>query len=120
MKPIIGVDCPDNDVIRVDDTYYMVSTSMYFFPGCEIMKSKDLVNWEHASYVYTSLDATDDQCLKGDGNIYGKGMWAASFRFHEGTFYICFVCNDTHKTYLFRSKSINGPWEKSYLDGSII
>ena len=117
MKPIIGVDCPDNDVIRVDDTYYMVSTSMYFFPGCEIMKSKDLVNWEHASYVYTSLDATDDQCLKGDGNIYGKGMWAASFRFHEGTFYICFVCNDTHKTYLFRSKSINGPWEKSYLDG---
>ena len=24
MKPIIGIDCPDNDVIRVDDEYYRV------------------------------------------------------------------------------------------------
>ncbi|MCR5727532.1 MAG: glycoside hydrolase 43 family protein [Lachnospiraceae bacterium] len=117
MKPILGIDCPDNDVVRVDDTYYMVSTSMYFFPGCEIMKSKDLENWEHASFVYDELDGTDDQKLCGDGNIYGKGMWAASFRHHNGIFYIAFVCNDTHKTYLFTSEKIEGPWKKSYIDG---
>ena len=117
MKPIIGVDCPDNDVIRVNDGYYMVSTSMYFFPGCEILKSKDLVNWEHAAFVYDELDGTDAQKLMGDAHIYGKGMWAASFRYNKGVFYIAFVCNDTHKTYLFTSSSIEGPWKKSYIDG---
>ncbi len=117
MRPILGVDCPDNDVIRVDDTFYMLSTSMYFFPGCEILKSKDLVNWEHASFVFDELDGTDDQKLLGDGNIYGKGMWAASFRYHKGVYYIAFVCNDTHKTYLFTSEKIEGPWKKSYIEG---
>ena len=34
-NPITGLDYPDPDVIRVDDTYYMVSTTMHFVPGCE-------------------------------------------------------------------------------------
>ena len=32
-NPITGLDYPDPDVIRVDDTYYMVSTTMHFVPG---------------------------------------------------------------------------------------
>ena len=42
----IWTDIPDPDVIRVNDTYYMVSTTMYFAPHCPIMKSIDLVNWK--------------------------------------------------------------------------
>jgi len=114
--PILPVDCPDNDVIRVGEKYYMLSTSMYFFPGCEILESTDMIHWEHASYVYDSLDGTDRQKLI-DGNIYGAGMWAASFRYHKGTFYICFVANDTHSTYLFRSTSIAGPWAMNKIEG---
>lgn len=118
MGPLLGIDCPDNDVIRVDDIYYMVSTTMYFMPGCEIMKSYDLVHWEHAAYVYDCLDSTDGQRMAGrTDNIYGKGMWAASFRYHEGIFYICFICNDTHKTYLYTSEKIEGPWKKSNIEG---
>ena len=44
-------------------------------------------------------------------------MWAASFRYHKGVYYIAFVCNDTHKTYLFTSEKIEGPWKKSYIEG---
>lgn len=40
-NPIIWADVPDEDIIRVDDTYYMVSTTMYFSPGAPIMKSKE-------------------------------------------------------------------------------
>lgn len=29
-NPITELDYPDPDVIRVDDTYYMVSTTMHF------------------------------------------------------------------------------------------
>ena len=117
INPLTKTDCPDPDVIRVDDTYYMINTTMHFMPGCEILRSYDLVNWEHASYVYETLDSTPAQRLEGEENIYGKGMWAASLRYHKGTFYVCFAANDTGKTYLYRSASIDGPWTKTYIDG---
>ena len=53
---VIFSDYPDPDIIRVDDTYYMVSTTMYFMPGCVILRSYNLVDWEIASYVYEQLD----------------------------------------------------------------
>ncbi|WP_099203855.1 glycoside hydrolase family 43 protein [Scatolibacter rhodanostii] len=114
---ITFADYPDPDVIRVEDTYYMVTTTMYFMPGCEIFRSYDLVNWEHACYVYETLDDTPAQMLDGEQNIYGQGMWAASLRYHKDTFYVCFVANDTHKTYLYTAKDITGPWRKQYIEG---
>lgn len=117
MDTLLRTDCPDNDVIRVDDTYYMVSTTMHFMPGCEIMSSRDLVNWRHAAYVYDRLDSTPAQRLENGQNIYGKGMWAASLRYHNGLFYICFVANDTHKSYLYTANRIEGPWKKSTIEG---
>ena len=117
VNPITRLDYPDLDVIRVEDTYYMVSTTMHFMPGCEILQSFDLVHWEHVTYVYETLDHTDAQQLKSGQNIYGQGMWAASLRYHEGRFYICFVANDTRKTYLYTSKKIDGPWKKQLIEG---
>src|SRR5690625_3910436 len=49
-NPVIWADVPDPDVIRVEDTYYMSSTTMHMNPGVPIMKSKDLVNWEIVNY----------------------------------------------------------------------
>ena len=66
INPITRLDYPDPDVIRVDNTYYMVSTTMHFMPGCEILRSYDLVNWEHASYVYDVLDSTPGQKIYTD------------------------------------------------------
>lgn len=117
INPITRLDYPDVDVIRVEDTYYMVSTTMHFMPGCEILRSYDLRNWEHAAYVYDRLDSTPGQRLEGEENIYGKGMWAASLRYHQGVYYVCFVANDTHKTYLYTADSVEGPWEKHYIEG---
>ena len=45
-NPLTCMDYPDVDVIRVDDTYYMISTTMYFMPGAVILRSYDLLNWE--------------------------------------------------------------------------
>ena len=41
-NPVIWADVPDIDMIRVEDTYYMVSTTIFYCPGAPIMKSKDL------------------------------------------------------------------------------
>lgn len=114
---LINYDYPDPDVIRVGNVYYMVSTTMHFMPGCEILRSYDLLHWEHASYVYDRLDSTPGQRLEGEENVYGKGMWAATLRHHKEKFYIIFVANDTHKTYLFTSAQIDGPWEKREIEG---
>lgn len=114
---IIFSDFPDLDVIRVDDTYYMVSTTMHFFPGCVILRSYNLLDWEFCSYVYEKLDSTRGQTLKDNCGVYGKGMWAASLRYNNGIFYVSFVCNDTHKTYLYTSNKIEGPWKKSEILG---
>lgn len=116
INPITRLDYPDPDVIRVGNTYYMVSTTMHFMPGCEILKSYDLIHWEHASYVYETLDQTKEQRLEEEG-IYGQGMWAASIRFYNHRFYVCFVANDTHKTYLYTSETIQGPWKKQNIEG---
>ena len=63
QNPIIPLDYPDPDVIRVEDTYYMVTTTMHFMPGCEILRSYDLLHWEHAAFVYERLDSTAGQRL---------------------------------------------------------
>lgn len=117
VNPILKLDYPDPDVIRVGEIYYMVTTTMHFMPGGEILRSYDLVNWEHAAFVYDRLDSTPAQRLEQDQNIYGKGMWAASMRFHGGMFYVCFVANDTGKTYLYTAESIAGPWKKRCIEG---
>ena len=116
LNPVIPLDYPDPDVIRVGNTYFMVSTTMHFFPCCEILRSYDLIHWEHACFVCDSLDSTPAQKLEV-GNIYGQGMWAACLRCHKGKFYVCFSCNDTHKTYLYSADDIYGKWEKSVIEG---
>ena len=114
---IIPADFPDPDIIRVDDTYYMVSTTMHFMPGCVILRSHNLVDWEHAAYVYDELEATEKETLSDNKGAYGKGMWAACLRYHNGKFYISFVANDLGKTFLFTSDKIEGPWQKSQIKG---
>ena len=114
---IIPADFPDPDIILVDDTYYMVSTTMHFMPGCVILRSYNLVDWEHAAYVFDELEQTPGQTLKDNKGVYGKGMWAACLRHYNGKFYITFVANDTHKTYLYTADKIEGPWTKSEIKG---
>ena len=116
-NPLTGMDYPDPDVIRVDDTYYMISTTMHFFPGAEILRSYDLIRWEHCAYVFDSLEHTPGETLEGEENVYGHGMWAASLRYHGGRFYVVFIAHEWDRTFLFTAEKIEGPWEKHYIEG---
>lgn len=117
VNPLTYTDIPDNDVIRVGEDYYMVSTTMYFCPGAPVMHSRDLVHWEIVSYIYDVLEDDDVYNLRDGKNAYGKGQWATSLRYHEGVFYALFVANDQHRSYLYRTRDIvNGPWERTVFD----
>lgn len=115
-NPIIYSDFPDPDVIRVGNLYYMVSTTMHMFPGGDILVSEDLCNWKLLCHIYDVLDETPAQKLE-EGNIYSKGMWAASLRYHDGLFHIFFVCNDTHSDYHYVAENPAGPWKRKPIEG---
>lgn len=63
-NPIIWADFPDPDILRVEDTYYMVTTTMFMMPGGPILRSKDLANWEPVSYIFNSLEDNENYRLE--------------------------------------------------------
>jgi beta-xylosidase len=114
-NPLFYEEFEDPDVIRVGDDYYLAGTTMHMNPGLVVMHSKDLVNWEFASYCIDRLDLGAAFRLEG-GNVYGRGIWAPCIRHHDGTFYVLSNVNGVG-TQVFRSKSPNGPWTRNQLPG---
>lgn len=108
-NPVVRADIPDPDVIRVGDTYYMVSTTMVHFPGATILKSKDMVNWEYCANPLEKLLDDDRYNLRNGQNFYSKGMWACSMKYHDGKFYILINGNDS-KAWLLTATDPEGKW----------
>lgn len=50
-NPILPGFHPDPSICRVENDYYMVTSSFEWFPGLPIFHSKDLVNWEQIGHV---------------------------------------------------------------------
>ncbi len=113
-NPVIFADVPDMSMIRVNDTYYMSSTTMHLSPGVPIMKSKDLVNWQIVNYAYDTLADTDELNLENGKNTYGRGSWASCLRYHNGVFYVSTFSQTTNRTYIYTTKNIEtGPWRRA-------
>ncbi|MGM9511980.1 glycoside hydrolase family 43 protein [Larkinella sp. GY13] len=114
QNPIIFADVPDLSMIRVGNTYYMSSTTMHLSPGLPIMKSKDLVNWQLVGYGYDTLANVDALNLANGKSTYGRGSWASSLRYHNGTYYVTTFAQTTGKTHVFTTNSIEkGPWKQT-------
>lgn len=113
-NPIIFADVPDMSIVRVDNHYYMSSTTMHMSPGVPIMKSDDLVNWKLINYAYDTLANIDALNLVNGKSSYGRGSWASCIRYHNETYYVSTFAQTTGKTYIFSTKDIEkGPWKTS-------
>jgi beta-xylosidase len=110
INPIVRADYPDPDVIRVGTTYYMVSTTMYHFPGATIIKSEDLVNWEYCAQPLKALLDDDRYNLRNGKNAYAKGMWASSMKYHNGKFWLLINGNDD-RAWLLSATDPEGEWD---------
>lgn len=110
-NPFMWADCPDPDIIRVGEYYYLVTTTMHLFPGAPIMRSTDLVHWETISYLFDEIKDTPRYDLR-EGTVYGRGQWATSLRYHKGTFWALFVANDDpHKSMVFKTDDPAKGWK---------
>jgi beta-xylosidase len=105
-NPIIYADVPDLSMIRVGEVYYMSSTTMHMSPGLPIMKSTDLVNWELIRYGYDRLEESSEMNLLDGKHAYGKGSWASSLRYHEGTYYLSTFAQNTGKTHIYTTANL--------------
>ena len=114
-NPMLWADVPDPDVIRVGDTFYLVSTTMHLMPGAPIMKSKDLKNWETVGYIFDKLTDSPKYDLSAtEGTVYGRGQWATSLKYHKGKFYALLAPNEQGAmgdTYIFTADKAEGPWK---------
>lgn len=124
-NPILFADVPDLSMLRVNDTYYMSSTTMHLSPGVPIMRSKDLVNWELINYAYDTLASVDALNLENGQSTYGRGSWASCLRYHQGRYYVSTFAQTTGKTHIYATTDLeNGPWQQisfspSYHDHTI-
>ncbi|UKK62679.1 glycoside hydrolase 43 family protein [Prevotella communis] len=111
-NPMLWADVPDPDVIRVGDTFYLVSTTMHLMPGGPIMASKDLKNWETVGYIFDKLTDSPKYDLQ-EGTVYGRGQWATSLKYHDGKFWALLAPNEPGSmgdTYIFTADKAEGPW----------
>ena len=115
VNPIINADFPDPDVIRVGDTFYMLTTTFHQLPGATLLQSKDLVNWQYCANPLEQLvtDPTNAKWNKynmlGSETAYAEGMWASALGYNEGTYYILISSLDVGGA-LLTATNPAGPW----------
>ena len=108
-NPILFGDYSDPDVIRVNEDFYMISSSFTYFPSIPILHSRDLVNWELISYACRRLPFD-----RYDTPQHSCGTWAPSLKYRNGTFYI-YVCTPDEGLFCFTAKDPAGEWEMHHV-----
>ena len=113
-NPILRGFNPDPSILRVDNDYYIATSTFEWFPGVCINHSRDLVNWEIVSYALT-----DDKYLDMTGIDMSCGVWAPNLTYCDGLFFLVYTLvytdrqryKDTYN-YLVTAKNVKGPWSK--------
>ncbi|KGM11466.1 glycoside hydrolase family 43 protein [Cellulomonas bogoriensis] len=117
-NPILPGCYPDPSICRVDDVYYLVSSTFEYFPGLPIHRSRDLVSWEpvgHGIHRPGQLDLT--------GVGASRGLFAPTLRHHDGTFWlICTLVGSRQGSpgghFYVTATDPAGPWsDPVWLDG---
>jgi len=121
VNPILTGFNPDPSILRVEDDYYIVTSTFEWFPGCQIHHSKDLKNWQ---LIARPLERSSQLDMKGVPD--SCGVWAPCLSYDKGVFYLLFAnvksfdgdWKDT-PNYLVTADNIKGPWsEPTFLNAS--
>ncbi|MFD2759250.1 glycoside hydrolase family 43 protein [Gulosibacter faecalis] len=105
-NPLLPGFHPDPSIVRVDDDYYLVTSTMEYLPGFPIYRGRgDLFEWEHIGNV-----ADRPGQLDLDGTPTGGGGWAPTIRHRDGTFYVVVTDRWGRGTLLFTAADPAGPW----------
>jgi len=104
-NPILAGFYPDPSICRVNNDYYLVTSSFAYFPGLPIFHSKDLVNWQQ---IGSAMNRNEQLDLTNAG--ISRGLFAPTIRYHNGTFYIICTLIDKGGNFIITAKDPKGPW----------
>jgi beta-xylosidase len=91
-NPPLNADYPDPSIIRVGNDFYFASTTFVNSPGCVILHSQDLINWEIISHCISSLPIGGKYDMNG-AVAYAGGCFAPGLAYNNGTFYVALNLN---------------------------
>lgn len=121
QNPILPGFCPDPSIIRVEDDYYIATSSFEWWPGVKIYHSKDLQHYEQLPSPLNRLSQ-----LNMIGEADSCGVWAPDISW-DGEYYWLIYTDvktrtsgffNTHN-YLVKTKDIRGSWsEPVYLNST--
>lgn len=114
-NPIIPGMAPDPSIIRVDNKYYIATSTFHWTPAIQIYESLDLVNWKLIDFALKNNEVD----LKGTNTP--AGIWAPHLSYDPKTkrYWIAYshMVNMAGRefnsdSYAIWSESINGPWSE--------
>jgi len=103
QNPIIKGFNPDPSICRVGDDFYLVTSTLEFFPGVPIYHSKNLVEWELINYCLT-----EDSQLNLENCGCSQGIFAPTIRYHDGTFFMITTNVSGKGNFVVHTKDIRG------------
>lgn len=115
-NPILPGFYPDPSICRVDEDYYLVTSTFAYYPGVPIFHSRDLIHWNQIGNILT----TPEQLPLADAET-SEGIFAPTLRYHDGTFYMI-TTNVTPGNglgnFIVTATDPAGPWSKPHPLGS--
>ncbi len=106
-NPILPGFHPDPSICRVDDDFYLITSTFEFFPGVPIYHSKNLINWKLIGYCLTE----DSQLSLHHGKP-SSGIYAPTLRYHQGTFFMTSTNVTRGGNFIVHTNDICGKWSE--------
>ena len=109
-NPILPGCYPDPSICRVDDDYYLVTSTFEYFPGLPIFHSRDLVHWHQIGHVLNRPSQLPIEGVRSSG-----GLYAPTIRFSQGMFYVINTLVDGKTksgNFIVTATDPAGPWSE--------
>lgn len=113
-NPVLPGFDSDPSMIRVDDTYYIATSTFEWWPGVRLHASQDLVHWKLLPSPLSRVSQLDMRGVPAGG-----GVWAPDLSYCDGRFWLVYanvnIVNGAFKdciNYLITAESILGPWSE--------
>lgn len=89
QNPVLPGWHSDPSCTRVDDIFFCVTSTFDVFPGLPVYASKDLLDWKLVSHTWNRESQLPGYSAGTTGQQLGH--YAATIRYHDGTFYVICV-----------------------------
>lgn len=122
QNPVLTGFHPDPCILRVENDYFIATSTFQWFPGVQLYHSRDLVNWQELPSPLNRKSQLDMQ-----GNPNSGGVWAPCLSYCNGTYYLIYtnvknfhgIFKDTHNYLVTTNDIFSGNWsEPIYLNSS--